>query len=56
MVKIVSVFFSLGLSVLAGCAPGNVTVTSYDKQVEIRLPTFEIDRYEPVIFPAARLQ
>ncbi len=45
-----------GLFLLVGCAPGKLAWSAYDRQVEVVLPTVEIDRYEPVVFPAGRLE
>ena len=44
------------LFLLVGCAPGKVTLSAYERQVEVILPTVGIDRYEAVVFPAGRLE
>lgn len=47
----------LALSALIfGCSPGRVALTAYENRVEAVLPVVEIDRYEPVVFPAGRLE
>jgi hypothetical protein len=45
-----------GLLLLVGCAPGKVTLYTYERQVEVNLPALEIDRYEAVVFPAGGME
>jgi hypothetical protein len=44
-------FLLVGIVVLAGCAPGKVILSTQDRRVETALPTVNVDRYEPVVFP-----
>ncbi len=47
-----NILLLLGVILISGCAPGQMAMSSSDVRIQYKWPVVEIDRYEPVVFPA----